>query len=234
MQMDFAKPTDAVTKGLPSVWPHYDPLDRNSVTDEPIVTTRRSLLRVALVAAETAARFVREQVDADPMAWMLTPRRLFEGRAAIDGCLERVECVRAVLLHGLSIGLDADPDEIDALASDDLDDIVPVAVRGPDSADDGPRLWTSYLVVREGGGAVQAFDAVIAPNRFEAEERLLARHGVRLFDEMDISEGFDASLPLAEALVSPALADMLKQVAADPGSPLAQGLSVSVLQRFAS
>ena len=40
---------------------------------------------------------------------MLAPRRLFRGAAAIEACLERDDCMRAVLLHGLSIGLDAAP-----------------------------------------------------------------------------------------------------------------------------
>lgn len=223
---------------------HDDPLDSDSFDDAVIVTTRRSLLRVALVASETASRFVREQVAIDPMAWMLTPRRIFGGRAAIDGCLAREECLRAVVLHGLSIGMDADPADIDALADDDEDaddlgtgdddhqhgNVASLAECGLR----GPRLWTSFLVAQNETGSVQAFDALIAVDRHEAEERLRARHGGRLADDMRIVEGFDPNLPLAEALISPALADMLAQVAADPASPLAEGLSVSVMQRFAT
>ena len=223
---------------------YEDPLDQDTLDDAVIVTTRRGLVRLALVASETASRFAREQVAIDPMVWMLTPRRIFGGRAAIDGCLAREECLRAVVLHGLAMEMDADPAVIDALADDDedADDI--------ETGDDdgqygnvaslaecglrGPRLWTSFLVAQNETGSVQAFDALIAVDRREAEERLRARHGARLADDMRIVEGFDPNLPLAEALISPALADMLAQVAADPASPLAEGLSVSVMQRFAT
>ncbi|WP_231420760.1 hypothetical protein [Sphingomonas sp. Leaf205] len=241
MQMNVFVPNQPLHNALPALC-QDDPLDNDKSDDAVIVTTRRGLLRLALVASETASRFVREQVAIDPMAWMLTPRRIFGGRAAIDGCLARDECLRAVVLHGLSMGMDADPAEIDALADDDEDDF-------SDAFDDadhrdvaspaeqglrGPRLWTSFLVMQNESGAVQAFDALIAVDRREAEERLRARHGGRLVDEMRIVEGFDPNLPLAEALISPALADMLAQVAADPASPLAEGLSVSVMQRFAA
>ncbi|WP_380784893.1 hypothetical protein [Sphingomonas sp. R86521] len=244
MQMNVLMPSQR-PRDTRAVACHEDPLDRDSVDDAEIVTTRRSLLRVALVAAETASRFAREQVGADPMAWMLTPRRLFDGRAAIDGCLCRDECLRAVLLHGLSIGMDAEPAEIDALTDEDEGEDVAedIETTGGDVTDrrtvsledrglPRPRLWTSFLVVQDETGAVQAFDALIAPDRREAEARLRARHGARLADGMEVVEGFDPNLPLAEALISPALADMLSQVAADPGSPLAEGLTVSVMQRF--
>lgn len=243
MQMNVFVPNQPSHDTLPALY-HDDPLDPDSGADAMIVTTRRGLLRLALVASETASRFTREHVAIDPMAWMLAPRRIFGGRAAIDGCLAREECLRAVVLHGLSMGLDADPAEIDALADEDDDD--ESGFEGADDAqhDDvaslgerglrGPRLWTSFLVMQNESGAVQAFDALIAVDRREAEERLRSRHGGRLVDEMRIVEGFDPNLPLAEALISPALADMLAQVAADPASPLAEGLSVSVMQRFAA
>jgi hypothetical protein len=51
--------------------------------------------------------------------------------------------------------------------------------------------------------------------------------------DLEVVKGFDRSLPLVEALLSPAMTDLLKQVAADPASPLAEGLSLSVQQRFA-
>ncbi len=243
MQMNVFVPNQPAQDALPTPY-RDDPLDPDTSTDALIVTTRRGLLRLALVASETASRFAREQVAIDPMAWMLAPRRIFGGRAAIDGCLAREECLRAVVLHGLSMGLDADPAEIDALADEDDDegafgaaddvpqigDAASLAEREPR----GPRLWTSFLVAQNESGAVQAFDALIAVDRREAEERLRTRHGGRLADEMRIVEGFDPNLPLAEALISPALADMLAQVAADPASPLAEGLSVSVMQRFAA
>lgn len=225
-----------------------DPLDEDGVGDEAILTTKRGLIRLALVAAETGARFHREGIGHDPVAWMLAPRNLFGGRAAMDACLARDDCMRAILLHGLSIGLDADPGELDELAAaDDGDDAGAGSVFDTDFDDDvldglerergqgaGPRLWTSLIVDERAGGMTHAFDAVVAGSRAEAERRLRARHGPALADVMEIVEGFDAGVPLVEALVSPAVADMLSLVAGDPGSPLARGLSVSVEQRFAA
>jgi len=230
-----------------AVLPVYeDPLDPDAEGDAVVATTRRGLLRLVLVAAETATRFAREGLAEDPVAWMLSPRMLFDGRNAIDACLERDECLRAVLLHGLSMGMDADADEMDDLVAGEppeADESLPPDV--PAAADDGrgwqggrsgdrPRLWTSLFVDRSDAGMVQAFDAVIAPGRAEAEELLRARRGVGRSAPVDLSEGFDASQPLVEALLSGAMTDMLEQVARDPASPLAEGLSVSVQQRFAA
>ena len=94
---------------------YEDPLDADRADDVAVAATRRSLCRVALIASEVGARFQRENTDCDPMAWMLTPRRLFSGGAAIEACLDRDNFSRALLLHGLGIGMDAEPGEIDGL-----------------------------------------------------------------------------------------------------------------------
>lgn len=249
-----AKPETFETSARPFL---IDPLDFDEADDEVVVTTKRGLVRLALVAADTASRFEREAIGHDPVAWMIAPRALFDGRTAIDACLAREDCLRAVLLHGLAIGLDADPMTLDALMDDEedeaaLDDADPFEEAsvagaegghgdGEDAVDrrrrpqgGGPRLWTSFLVDERAGGTIQAFDAVVAGDRSEAETRLRARHGSNLADAIEISEGFDPNTPMAEALVSPAVADMLAQVAADPASPLAAGLSVYIEQRFAA
>ncbi|MBD8640260.1 hypothetical protein IFT71_12320 [Sphingomonas sp. CFBP 13733] len=96
-----------------------DPLDPDTGEDLPLLVTRRRLIRLALVAAETGARFQRDGLEHDPVAWMLTPRALFEGRDGIEGALDLEGCLRAILLHGLAIGLDADPALIDDLLADD-------------------------------------------------------------------------------------------------------------------
>lgn len=229
----IARTSKATGLGLPVI-PYVDPLDEDCADDAMLLVTHRSLLRLALVAAETAARFERERIDADPMAWMTVPRRLFDGQTAIEACLGRTEAIRAILLHGLSLGLDAEPADIDALASDDEGE------RGCDALHDvesdikgAPRLWTTFHVEKQGRGTVQAFEALIANDSLEAKAQLRERLGMTLVDRLDIVEGFDASLPLVESLLSPALADMLEQVAGDPASPLADGLAISVQQRFA-
>lgn len=231
---------------MPEPAPAYeDPLDEDAADDAVIPTTRRGLVRLALIAAETAGRFQREESDVDPMAWMLTPRRLFDGATALDACIERGACVRALLLHGLGMGLDADPTELDALTAevdldeDDGDDgsdgpAVPPRGRGEEPHRPGPSLFTSTLVAETSEGVVHIFDAVVADSSAAARSALRLRHGARLAEHADLVEGFRPHLPIAQALVSPAVEDMLLQVERDPSSPLARGLSVSIEQRFAA
>lgn len=114
--------------------PFYeDPLEPDKVGDAAVNTTRRALTRLALVAVETGIRFQREGIGHDPMAWMLAPRQLFEGEVPLEACLKREHCLRAILLHGLSVGLDATPKQIDALLADDR------GSTGDDGWFDGPR-----------------------------------------------------------------------------------------------
>ena len=98
-----------------------DPLDEDDAADEIVVTTRRAIGRVALVATETATRFQRDAVEHDPMSWMFAPRQLSGGAAAVDACLDRQDCMRGILLHGLCIGLDADRSAMDELLAGDGD-----------------------------------------------------------------------------------------------------------------
>lgn len=107
-------------KMMPSVV--EDPAGYDEPSDPVVVTTRRGISRIAFVAAEVAARFQREGIEYDPVAWMMASRRLFDGSAALDACLERQSFLRAAILHGLSKGLDALPEQIDPLIEDDDDD----------------------------------------------------------------------------------------------------------------
>lgn len=215
---------------------YEDPLDEDALGDAPLLTTRRSVIRVALAAAETASRFAREGTGHDAMAWLTAPRRMYGGATAIDACLDRDACLRTVLLHGLSLGLDADPEDLDELADDGFDDR---ADGGRDDVADGEggrraeaSLYTCAIACRTASGFLQSFDAVVAHDAAAAAEAFAVRRGVPHVDVAEIDEGFDRSHPLAVALLSPAVTDMLIQVAAEPWSPLAAGLSVSVEQRF--
>lgn len=108
---------------------YADPLDQDR-SDDPVVTmTERQLIRLVFIAAETSGRFERERIDQDPAAWMFASRRLFDGRAAVVACRERDAFVRALLLHGLSIGLDASPEAVDALIADDDVDLDAEVIR---------------------------------------------------------------------------------------------------------
>jgi hypothetical protein len=98
-----------------------DPLDADLLSDPPMTLSQRQLGRLVFIAAETGARFEREGVDVDAVGWLFTPRLLFDGRQALVACKEREAFIRAILLHGLSIGFDADPAEMDALMNEPVD-----------------------------------------------------------------------------------------------------------------
>jgi hypothetical protein len=96
-----------------------DPLSPDTSQDAPVMMTDRQLGRLLLVATEVGARFQREGIDYDPLAWMYAPRRLFGGLAPIEAVTNHDDCERAILLHALGIGLDADPILLDSLRTDD-------------------------------------------------------------------------------------------------------------------
>lgn len=92
-----------------------DPLSADHPDDVVIVTTRRGLARVALIAAETGARFERQGLAGDFMDWLLQPQPLFGSVAPIEACLQQMSCGRAILLHGLDLPLDATALELDTV-----------------------------------------------------------------------------------------------------------------------
>lgn len=241
MRMDVLDKSFASTPlplGL-SEFTYDDPLDHDAPGDEYMATTRRELLRLALIATETGARFQREGISHDPMAWLLAPRRLFDGAAAIDACLGRDACMRALLVHGLGLGLDADPGDVDAIAGEgDHDPVDPDADSDQTDSLDGAsrdrRLFTWLFVEERNDQRVYAFGAMIAANADEALDRLMERYGADYAGSVVLQDGFDACSPLATTLLSSAIVDMLTQFASDPTSPLADGLELMVEQRFSA
>ena len=110
-----------------------DPLEHGEA-DETLTLTLRQIVRVTLVATEVGARFQRDGIAADPMAWMLAPRRAFADIPPIEACVTHDDCARAVLIHGLGLDLDLERAELDALMDDDPLDDRP----DDDSMDDDP------------------------------------------------------------------------------------------------
>lgn len=230
-----------------------DPLDDDRADDEIVVTTRRAICRVALVASEAGGRFQREAVAHDPMTWMMAPRALFGGAAALDACLDRDDCLRGVLLHGLSLGLDADPAALDALTYDgDGDDDHASGCGGSDAGDDaapasdpddvldhirpapprsGERLFTATFVGNDGFELIHAFHASIASCEAEVAGRLYMRLGAKSGAAV-IVDGFDEGHELVRALLAPTLREMLAKAARNPGSNEALGLDLNVEHRF--
>lgn len=222
---------------------YQDPLDADEPSDGLVTTSRRALTRLALVAAETGARFQREDVGHDPVAWMLAPRRLFDGAPALDACLERDHCLRAVLLHGLSIGLDSTPARIDALLADSST---------PDGGDDpwfggerggspgAPRgarrlrLYSATIVVARGGELLHAFHASVAPSAAVVRERIRARFGSAASAQAEIRIGFDPECPMTVGMVPPAIVDTLITAGGHKRSASFAGLDITVEQRLPS
>ncbi len=118
MERTASRPANETTT---SRW-MLDPLD-HADDDECITLTRRQIVRVTLVATEVGARFQREGISTDPMAWMLAPRRVFGGIPPVEACIMQSNCARAVLIHGLGLDLNIAPDDLDVLLDDDLEDV---------------------------------------------------------------------------------------------------------------
>jgi hypothetical protein len=212
-----------------------DPIDHDQPGDEAVHATRRAMCRIATVAAEAGARFQREGIGVDPMAWMLAPRAMFGGEAPIDACLRRGPFLRGVLVHGLGLDLDMGAEEVDELLDGDASTLaaaptgrvsIPATLPAP-----APRLFTATVVSRDGFETVHAFHASLATDDAEVAGRLFCRMGGAAAGAV-IVEGFDPSDPMVEALVAPAVAHTLALVADDPASPLAAGLDLNVEQRF--
>lgn len=214
-----------------------DPLDHDAPDDERFLASRRALCRLATVAAEAGARFQREGGGVDPMAWMLAPRRMFDGAAPIDACLERGAFLRGVIVHGLALDLDMDAEEVDDLLDGDAGDVGlgseldDAALAVPFAPSTGQRLFTATVVARDAFETVHAFHASLAEDETEVAGRLYCRLGAASAGAV-IVDGFDPTAPMVEALVAPAVAETLAQVAADPLSPLATGLDLNIEQRF--
>ncbi len=81
---------------------------------------------------------------------------------------------------------------------------------------------------------LQAFHASICTDAIEAAQRLAWRYGIGPASAADVTAGFDPTTTFAEAMVSPAIRDLLLLVAAEPNSPLAAGLDLNLEQRFAA
>lgn len=221
-----------------------DPLEDDEASDEIVLTSRRAICRVALVATETALRFQREAVEHEPMAWLLAPRRVFEGAAAIDACLERDACLRAVILHGLGLGLDVEGSTIDALIADDGDEdrhahkfgLVDGAGPSPRKGRNGRRpagrarlqLYTATILDTRDNRMRQYFHASLARDEAEVRTRLSGRFGPDVADLADIRPGIHVSAPAVVALVPQAVVEMIQKVEREGAKPHARTFAVDI------
>lgn len=223
--------------------PYEDPLGKDELGDVSVTTSRRGLTRLALVAAETGARFQREAVGHDAMAWLLAPRDLFDGAPPLQACLERDNCLRAIVLHGLSIGLDASPSTVDALLADDHATGAPLEP-WPERPQGGPlggiparrrfRLYSATVVLARGGEVLHAFHASIAPSAAVVRERIRSRLGSAAAAQAEIQLGFDPYCPGTIGMVPPAIVETLLLAGNRKYSGLDAGLDITVEQRLPS
>lgn len=220
-----------------------DPLADDAPGDVSVTTSRRGLTRLALVAAETGARFQREGVGHDAMAWLLAPRDLFDGATPLVACLEQRHCLRAIVLHGLSVGLDATPSIIDALLSEDTGSGDPgepwsQRPRGGPFGGIPPRrrfrLYCATIVLARGGEILHAFHASIAPSAAVVRERIRARLGSAAAAQAEIQIGFDPDCPGTIGMVPPAIVETLCLVGQRKYSSSDAGLDITVEQRLPS
>lgn len=107
------------TRSVASRW-MLDPLSDSQVGGLTCLLDVQ-VLRIVLVALETGARFQREGIALDPLAWMVTPRRMFGGLPAIEACSDVEACSRAILVHGLGLGLDPLREAIDLLMEEEVE-----------------------------------------------------------------------------------------------------------------
>lgn len=214
----------------------HDPLAEDSDKDVSIVTTERRLRRLAVAACDVGSRFAREAIAHDAAAWMLTPLECLDGERPLDACQDLGGFLRATLLNGLALGLDAPADALDALARDD-DAEVDVALDADADASPAPRsLFTAEISGPVGWGALQvfAFVAMTAPDLGTFRSRLVARYGAALVDTASIEVGFDSTRACARELVSEASLRLVRAAQADPDGVLGSGLDVHGERRFAA
>ena len=211
-----------------------DPLSADAMDDDVVVTSSRRLVRLAIAAVDVGARFERERIGHDAAAWMLAPRSAFDGRPAIEACQEQRGYLRSVVMHGLSLGLDADPADLDDLLDDEDDGGAEPAAPGPTAArtEAHPRLLTAWCDESDGPKPAIHFCAMVTSDPQAFAHRLVERFGPRAAGAAEIEEGFDPTTARATAFISDALRDTLVLAAASPSSPFATGLDVVVEQRF--
>jgi hypothetical protein len=220
-----------------------DPLESDDATDEIVLTTRRAIGRVALVAAETATRFHREVVEHDPMTWMFAPRAVFDGAAAIDACLDRDACMRGILVHGLGLGLDVSRSAVDALLASEDGDFDEHEFRylyGGRSAARGRldrnrsgratrvRLYTATIVNTRDNRMTQVFHASLARDASEIRTRLAGRFGPDVAGLADIRLGIHIASPPVVALVPEPVLELIRRMERDCAKPHARTFAVDI------
>lgn len=224
-----------------------DLLEADGPDDQTIVTSRRAIGRVAMAATEVGGRFQREHIRYDPMAWMLAPRRMFGGRSALDACLEQEHCLRTMLVHGLGLGLDPEPEALENLSANNEDDEgedddifwpdpVPASDKPgwPEGSLDSPGLITATVCYADDHLMLNAFHACIASDPQEVLGYLEDRYGVDVLPTVRLRRGYFPADPLVIALVPDPIAELILQVEAQPHPRPNADFTVNIEHRIES
>lgn len=192
--------------------------------------------RLAYLAAETGARFVRERMEQSPLNWLSVPHRALGGRSGFEAVDDEASFNAGMLVHELGLSSDIDPDILALLPCNAWTEL---AVDGQPDLSEDHKLWgdmalfCSSLCADLERGQLQIFSAMMAVSETVVRARLRRRFGRYLEELAVVRRGFDSSEPLACALVSDAMADILNYAELHPNGEIAAGLDFEVQQRFA-
>jgi len=215
-----------------------DPLSPDAADDGIVVTTRRRLARLVVSAVDVGARFDRERAGCDAVAWMLAPHEMFDGRPAVEACQSLRGCLRTTVLHGLSIGFDAAPADLDGLLGEDGaepdPETDPLRIPSGPAAGGRPRLLSAWIDATATTQPGVHFHAMVTADPAAFGRSLVQRFGPDAAGAAEVEVGFDPDAPRAVAFVSEAMRKALTLAAAAPESAYAAGLDVVVEQRFGS
>lgn len=151
----------------------------------------------------TAERFVRDRILGSPVAWLKTKRRLFDGRSAVEVCGSAEGVRRALVVHALSLDMDASPEDTAGITF-----CVP-ALTTPARPQSDICLFTATIVGESQGQHVQIFSARLTDSVHSFRNLLEVQFGSWFASEAIIQQGFDPSEPIANSLLSEATADYL-------------------------
>ncbi len=217
-----------------------DPLASDSPDDVSFDLTYKMVDRLVIAAVETGARFERDSLPSDPLAWLYSPQPPFDGARPLEACLTAPGLMRCIMFHSLDLELGMPSDLVDQILRRDAGmtgETVSGGLwntdRDRDSVGHGRTLYTATIVDVQVGQIHHVYHAMMACDLAEARGLLRLRYGRQLADQAEVRRGYDASNPLAVSMVSDAMGAILAMVASNPQSALAEGLDLQLESRFA-
>lgn len=217
-----------------------DPLAVDNPNDVTFDLTHKMVDRLVIAAVETGARFERDSLSSDPLAWLYTPQPPFGGARPLEACLTAPGLMRCIMFHSLDMELGTPSDLVDQILRSDGYGARDTTTgrswnlgRERQIVGQGRMLYTATIVDVRVDQIHHVYHAMMACDLTEAMCLLRLRYGRRLADKADVHRGYDASNPLAVSMVSDAMGSILSMVATNPRSALAEGLDLQLESRFA-